>query len=103
MTANLKKIGDEFKNTTSELSAAKQEIKDFAAIAQGEVVNAANAQVHELHIQTLQKITDEMSDAARKVLDADEAIAVAKINQETALKMTNEKLEEQRKVIENAT
>lgn len=102
LTNNLKKLGEQFKDATGDIANAKTEIKDFAAIAQGEIVNAANAKIHQLHVETLQKITDTMSDAARKVLTADEALRAAKIRQEAAIQLAAAKEEEQKNIIANA-
>ena len=81
VTNSLKQLGQEFKNATGDIAHAKEEIKELSAIAQGEITKSANAKIQKLHVETLQKITDNMSDAARKVLEADEAIAVARIRE----------------------
>ena len=96
VTKSLKNIDNEFKNVVSDASTAKQEIQDFANIAQGKIVNAANAKIHELHIETLQKITDNMSETAKKVILADEALEVAKIKEEAAIRIATQKANEQR-------
>lgn len=102
VTNSLKQLGEKFKEATGDIAAAKAEIKDFAAIAQGKITEAANAKVHQLHIETLQKITDTMTDAAKKVLQADEAIAAARIKQAAAVEIAQAKEDEQNKVIQNA-
>ena len=96
VTKSLKNIDDEFKNVTADVSSAKQEIQDFSSIAQGQVVNAANAKIHQLHIETLQKITDNLSDTGKKVILADEALEAAKIKEEAAIRIAAEKVREQR-------
>ena len=96
VTKSLKDIDDSFKNVQDDVASAKQEIQDFASIAQGQIVNSANAKIHQLHIETLQKITDNMSESAKKVILADEALEAAKIKEEMATRLSAEKIKEQR-------
>ena len=100
VTNSIKKIGDTFKQTTVDITAAKQEIQDFASIAQGATINAANAQIHKLHIETLQKITDNMSETGRRVVLADESLEAAKIKQKMTAELSAQKEEAQQKKIE---
>ena len=102
VTNGLKQIGEQFQQTKSNIEAAKTEIADFAQIAQGNMVASANAKIHQLHIETLQKITDNMSQTGRKVIEADEALAVAKIKQEEQHWTSIIKTEEQEKRIKAA-
>lgn len=99
---SLKQIGENFQRTKSDIEAAKAEIQDFAQIAQGSITASANAKLHQLHIETLQKITDTMSQTARKVVEADEALAAAKIKQEEQHWQSIARTEAQEKRIRSA-
>lgn len=102
VTNNLKEIGNQFQKTKSDIEAAKSEMQDFAQIAQGSITASANAQLHQLHIETLQKITDNMSQTGRKVVEADEALAAAKIKQEEQHWQSIARTEAQEKRIRSA-
>ena len=103
VTSSIKRIGETFRQTSADIAFAKQEMKDFADIAQGATVNAANAKIHQLHIETLQKITDGMSESGKKVLLADEKVAEAKIRQSLASDIATQKEKEQQQRIEQAS
>lgn len=102
VTNAIKKVGDDFSKTQQEIAKAKVEAQDFAQIAQGKIVQSANATIHNLHIETLQKITDNMSQSGRKVVLADEALETAKIKESMVSQLNAAKQEEQQGKIDTA-
>lgn len=76
---------DNFKSVSSAISDARADAKDMLDILNGEIAGNAEMKVHELHIETLQKITDNMSNTAKNVILADEAYQAAVIKGTAAI------------------
>lgn len=81
-----------FSGIATDIAMAKAEIEGLAAVANGGVASAAEAKVHQLHIETLQKITDEVSEAGKKVILAQEAMEAANINGAAKVEAANNAL-----------
>lgn len=75
----IKSIGNKFKDTSDQITKAREDAKGMMDVLNGEVANNAQMKIHELHIETLQKMTDDMSKAGKDVITADEAYQAALI------------------------
>lgn len=91
-----------FKTMKTAIEEANAEIKDALALLNGETARQATNQVHKLHIETLQQITDDMSEAGKASLTAQEQLKAQQIRGEAALKVLNDTLEAEKKMRENA-
>ena len=72
-------VAERFKGLSDNINQAAADAKDMMAVLNGEIAGKAEAKIHQLHIETLQKLTDATSEAAKQVILADEALAAAKI------------------------
>lgn len=72
-------VAERFKWLSDNINQAAADAKDMMAVLNGEIAGKAEAKIHQLHIETLQKLTDATSEAAKQVILADEALAAAKI------------------------
>lgn len=70
-------INENFKKTSDQINQTKADAKDMMDVLNGEVAKNTQLKIHELHIETLQKITDDMSKAGKDVILADEAYQAA--------------------------
>lgn len=91
-----------FKSMKTAIEEANAEIKDSLALLNGETAREATNQVHKLHVETLQQITDDMSEAAKASLTAQEALKAQQIRGEAALKVLTDTLEAETKMRDNA-
>ena len=73
----INKATGKFKDVSTEIANAKADANEMLNVLNGATATSANAQVHALHIQTLQKITDDMTQAAKNAILADEAYQAA--------------------------
>jgi hypothetical protein len=85
LTASIGAVSERFKGLTGSISAADAEAKSLLALVNGEVSHKAEVAVHKLHVETLQKMTDEMSASAKGVILADEALQAVKIRHQAVL------------------
>lgn len=79
-------LGKAFTSISEDFANAKTEIGDMAKdmdaamkLANATVTANARMKIHTLHFETLQKITDDMTEAGKKVLEADEKYTAAQI------------------------
>lgn len=72
-------VVERFKGLSDNINQAAADAKEMMAVLNGEIAGKAEAKIHQLHIETLQKLTDATSEAAKQVILADEALAAAKI------------------------
>lgn len=72
-------VADDFAAAKSEAADLAKDMDDAMKVANGAVASSARMKVHALHIETLQKITDGMSEAGKKDLEAEEKLAAANI------------------------
>lgn len=63
------------------INRASAEAREMMAVLNGEIAAKAEMKVHKLHIETLQRLTDATSEAAKNAILAEEALAAAKIRQ----------------------
>lgn len=85
VTSSLDAMTARYQQTAAAAKTAADAGRELLAVASGEIAASAEMKVHELHIATLQRITDDMSAAAVQVVKADEAYAAARIRGEAAL------------------
>lgn len=83
---------DEFKNVSTEIQQTKNDVKEMADVINGETARSAQMQIHELHISTLQKITDDMSDASKRVLEENEKYDAQLIKNNAALEIAQQNI-----------
>ena len=69
----------EFDKVSNRISAAQKESAEMLAVLNGDVARSAQMKVHELHIQTLQQMTNQLTDSERSVILAQEAYEKAHI------------------------
>jgi hypothetical protein len=82
---SLNGVSGRFNETATAAKTASDAVKELFSVASGDVARSAEMKVHELHISTLQRITDDMSAAAVNSIKAEEAYAAAKIKGEAAV------------------
>ena len=78
-------ISEKFKSTSEQINKTKSDAKDMMDVLNGEVANNAQLKIHQLHIETLQKITDDMSKAGKDLILADESYQAACIKSAAAI------------------
>lgn len=66
-------ISDQLKTTKQEMAEATKEADAMLQALNGKVADSAKVQIAQLHVETLQKMTDATSEAAKKALEAQEA------------------------------
>ena len=71
------KIKESIKGIGVESDEGKKKIEEMIKVAQGAATSDAKIKVAELHVQTLQKITDDMSEVGKKSIQAQEAYEAA--------------------------
>ena len=89
-------INEKISGVKSNVADAEKSIDSLLKTAQGTIDGEVKMEVARLHIETLQKITDGMSEAGKKLLEADEALQAETIKYNGELK----KFHEQRNAIE---
>ena len=73
----IKGINEKFQQTQGEIKKTQQAAEDALGVLQGKRAEVLQNKIYEIHTQTLQKITDNMSDKAVAVVKAEEKLAVA--------------------------
>lgn len=66
-------ISDQLKTTKQEMADATKEADAMLKALNGKVADSAKVQIAQLHVETLQKMTDATSEAAKKAIQAQEA------------------------------
>lgn len=66
------KVKDQFGGVDSQVAKSRKEIDAFIKTAQGQHAADVKIKVAQLHVETLQKITDGMSEAGKKSIEAQE-------------------------------
>ena len=69
----------EFDKVSGAISAAQKESAEMLAVLNGDVARSAQMKVHELHIQTLQQMTNQLTASEKSVILAQEAYEKAHI------------------------
>lgn len=69
----------DFTSAKTEIGDMRKDMEDALKVTNATIANNAKMKVHDLHIQTLQKITDDMGAGAKKALEAEEKLAAAQI------------------------
>lgn len=69
----------EFDKVSGAITKAQKESADMLAVLNGDVARSAQMKVHELHIQTLQQMTDQLTASEKSVILAQEAYEKAHI------------------------
>ena len=80
----MKGLGEKFGGLSKQMQDATSDAKELLAVTNGEIARKAEFKVHQLNIQTLQKLTDDMSEATRASLLATTALEAAKIKEAAA-------------------
>lgn len=93
----------QFQKLSEDIGKANREIKDSLALLNGDVAREAQNKVHELHIATLQKITDDMSAEGRASLLAQEQLTAQQIKAAAALEQATNAVNSQKEIVENTT
>lgn len=91
----------QFQKLSDDIGKANREIKDSLALLNGDVAREAQNKVHELHIETLQKITDDMSAEAKASLLAQEELTKCEINAAAALEQATNAVNSHKEIVEN--
>lgn len=73
-----------------QIQEANKEIDDLIKTSNGKISGEAKNAVAKLHVETLQALTDTMSESAQKVILADEALAAAKITHAANVRAASE-------------
>lgn len=92
----------QFQKLSTDIDKANREIKDSLALLNGDVARGAQNKVHELHINTLQQITDDMSETGRAAILANEALNQTVIKRDAALQQATNVINAQMEIAENA-
>ena len=71
--------GEQASALGKQIQEANKEVDDLIKTSNGKISGEAKNAVAKLHVETLQKLTDDMSESAQKVILADEALEAAKI------------------------
>lgn len=66
-------ISDQLKTTKQEMAEATKEADAMLQALNGKVADSAKVQIAQLHVETLQKMTDATSEASKKAIEAQEA------------------------------
>lgn len=73
LVVGVERIKESIKSIGTESDEGKKKIEELIKVAQGASASDAKIKVAELHVETLQKITDDMSEAGKKSIQAQEA------------------------------
>jgi len=73
------KLKEAVTGVKTEVADAQKDIDNLVKTAQGKIDGDVKVETAKLHVETLQKITDGMSEAAKQVILADEALAAQTI------------------------
>lgn len=76
---------DKFKGVSTEIANAKADANEMLNVLNGSTAASAEAKIHQLHIASLQKITDDMSTAGKNAILANEAYEAALIRNAASL------------------
>lgn len=79
------KVKDSFSGIDKSVADSRKEIESFIKTAQGKHAADVRIKVAQLHTETLQKITDGMSDAGKKAIEAQEKYNAELIKQNGAI------------------
>lgn len=79
----------EFDKVSSRISMAQKESAEMLAVLNGDVARSAQMKVHELHIQTLQQMTNQLTASEKSVILAQEAYEKAHIVGAAAIEQAN--------------
>ena len=66
-------ISDQLKTTKQEMAEATKEADAMLQALNGKVADSSKVQIAQLHVETLQKMTDATSEASKKAIEAQEA------------------------------
>ena len=84
-------ISDQLKTTKQDMADTTKEADNMLKALNGKVADSAKVQIAQLHVETLQKMTDATSEAAKKAIEAQEAyIATVWKNNATMDQANNE-------------
>ena len=83
ISGTMGKFGELSKN----MAQAKADGAEMLAVLNGDVAKSTQAKLHQLHIDTLQQMTDNMTAAGKAVVEANEAYEAAIIKGEAAIQM----------------
>lgn len=72
-------IAEDFAATKTEIGDMSKDMEDALKLANATVTANAKMKIHTLHYETLQKITDDLSESGKKALEADEKYTAAQI------------------------
>lgn len=90
--AGFNKVKDSFSGVDKAVANSRKEIESFIKTAQGQHAADVRIKVAQLHTETLQKITDGMSEAGKKAIEAQEKYNAELIKQNGAI-MANAEIE----------
>lgn len=85
VVAGMEGVNAAVKGLAAEIGKANKDVDDFIKAANGKIAAKAKYDVARLHVETLQKMTDGMSDAAKGVVLADEALKAGIVRQTAAV------------------
>ena len=74
---SIKKVNDEFEQTKQEIDEVKQEAEDALAVLSGKTARDMANAVYRIHTEALQKVTDDMTEKGKAVVEAEEKLAIA--------------------------
>lgn len=93
-TANAK-----LKETSTEIDNANKEILDLVKTVNTGAAADVKFEIHQLHMDTLQKLTDETSEASRKIIQAQADYAEAEIKGKAAIEAATREREAQAQIL----
>lgn len=85
VVAGMEGVNAAVKGLAAEIGKANKDVDDFIKTSNGKIAARAKYDVARLHVETLQKMTDGMSDAAKGVVLADEALKAGLVRQTAAV------------------
>lgn len=77
--AAMQSLVEGFSGASKEIDRTTDKLIGLKDLKIGDIASQTATKVHDLHIQTLQKMTDDMSDAGKKALEAEEKVTVARL------------------------
>lgn len=77
--ARFAKISEDFASAKTEIGDLSKDMDAALKLANATVTANAKMKIHTLHYETLQKITDDLSESGKKMIEADEKYAAAQI------------------------
>ena len=85
VVAGMEGVNAAVKGLAAEIGKANRDVDDFVKAASGKIAARAKYDVARLHVEALQSMTDGMSDAAKAVVLADEALKAGVVRQTAAV------------------